>query len=87
MKELGMVRKLDQLGRVTLPMELRRTLGIKEGDPVEIYVEGKTICIRACKLQCVFCVASEDEKKLIEKNSVHVCTQCADELGEEAMDQ
>ena len=44
MKSTGIVRKLDELGRITLPIELRRTLGVSERDPLEIFVdEGKII--------------------------------------------
>ena len=46
MKSTGIVRKIDELGRVTLPIELRRTLEISEGDPVEIFVEEDKIVLQ-----------------------------------------
>ncbi len=46
MKDTGMVRCLDNLGRICLPKELRNSRDIKEGDPVEIYVDGDVICLR-----------------------------------------
>lgn len=46
MKNTGIVRRLDELGRITLPKELRDVRGIRVGDPVEIYVDGDTICLR-----------------------------------------
>lgn len=46
MKATGMVRKLDKLGRIVVPMELRRNLGISMGDPVEFYVDGQTIIVK-----------------------------------------
>ncbi|QPC47136.1 AbrB/MazE/SpoVT family DNA-binding domain-containing protein [Mangrovibacillus cuniculi] len=46
MKATGVVRKIDQLGRVVLPMELRRTRGIEEGNPIEIFVDGESIILR-----------------------------------------
>jgi len=46
MKSTGIVRKVDELGRIVLPIELRRTLGIAEKDPLEIYVDGDRIILR-----------------------------------------
>ncbi len=46
MKSTGIVRRLDELGRITLPIELRRTLGVGERDPLEIYVEEEKIILR-----------------------------------------
>ena len=45
MKSTGIVRKLDELGRITLPLELRRTLGVGERDPLEIYVDEDKIIL------------------------------------------
>ncbi|MDF2683966.1 MAG: transition state regulator Abh, partial [Brevibacillus sp.] len=45
MKATGIVRRIDELGRIVLPKELRRTLGIKEGDPVEVFVQGEQIVL------------------------------------------
>ncbi|MER1987505.1 MAG: AbrB/MazE/SpoVT family DNA-binding domain-containing protein [Solibacillus sp.] len=46
MKSTGIVRKVDELGRIVIPMELRRTLEINEKDPVEIFVDGEEIILR-----------------------------------------
>lgn len=46
MKATGIVRKIDDLGRVVIPKEIRKTMGIKEGDPLEIYIDGKFICFK-----------------------------------------
>ena len=47
MKATGIIRRIDDLGRVVIPKEIRRTMGVREGDPFEIYIEGKdTICFR-----------------------------------------
>ncbi|KGA83663.1 AbrB family transcriptional regulator [Lysinibacillus fusiformis] len=46
MKSTGVVRKVDELGRVVLPIELRKTLGIKEKDPIEIFVDGEKIILK-----------------------------------------
>ena len=61
MKAIGIVRKVDQLGRIVLPAELRDTLGIKtgdkkgEGDPLEIFVDGDYIMLRKYSPACIFC--------------------------------
>ena len=55
MKPTGIVRKLDELGRVVIPIELRRTLGIGEKDPVEIYVDGERVILKKYQPGCVFC--------------------------------
>ena len=55
MKSTGIVRKVDELGRVVLPIELRRTLGIEEKDPLEIYMDGPSIVLRKYQVSCVFC--------------------------------
>lgn len=46
MLSTGIVRKMDPLGRIVIPMELRRRYGIEEGDPLEIYVDGETIILK-----------------------------------------
>lgn len=46
MKATGIVRRIDDLGRVVIPKEIRRTMGIKDGDPLELYTEGKFICFK-----------------------------------------
>lgn len=84
MKDLGIVRSLDSLGRITIPIELRRTLGIEEGDPMEIFVEGSAICIKAVKLQCVIC-GSTEESKLVVINGVHICNVCTDAVIDATM--
>lgn len=76
MKNTGIVRKLDHLGRIVLPMELRRTLDIKTGDPVEIYTEGDTICLKAAKAktECALCGT---DKNLLEVDGTTICQACA----------
>ena len=55
MKSTGIVRKVDELGRIVLPIELRRTLDISEKDALEIYVEGDKIILHKDHDACVFC--------------------------------
>lgn len=53
MKATGIVRRVDDLGRIVIPKEIRRTLHIKEGDPLEIYVDDGMVCFRNYKYQTV----------------------------------
>lgn len=55
MKSTGIVRKVDELGRIVLPIELRRTLDIAERDALEIYVEGDNVILRKYEPTCIFC--------------------------------
>lgn len=80
MKNTGIVRKLDSLGRITLPIETRRTLGLKEREPLEMYTEGDTICLRAYKPEkaCAHC-GSIDE--VVTVGESHICKQCLDKFN------
>ncbi|SCG82686.1 Transition state regulatory protein abrB [Proteiniborus sp. DW1] len=80
MKATGIVRKVDNLGRVVLPMELRRTLDIKENDPLEIFVEDDQIILKKYAPACIFCGEAKDVKNFKGKN---VCGECKKELREE----
>ena len=81
MKATGIVRKIDELGRIVLPIELRRTLDIHEKDAVEIYVDDSSIILRKYQASCIFCGASEDVVVYKGKN---VCQKCLKELKEKA---
>ena len=78
MKSTGIVRKVDELGRIVLPIELRRTLDIAERDPLEIYVDGSSIILKKHESACVFCGSTKDITVFKEKN---VCAACLKELG------
>ena len=73
MKETGVVRRIDELGRIVLPMEMRRTLGIEEKDPIEIFADGDAIVLKKYEEVCTFCGGTKDLKKFKGKN---VCTKC-----------
>ena len=79
MKSTGIVRKVDALGRIVLPMELRRTMDIGERDAVEICVEGNSIVLRKYRPACIFCDAMKDVQCFKGKN---VCVKCLRELQE-----
>ncbi len=78
MKATGVVRKVDELGRVVLPIELRRTLDIAEKDSLEIYVDGNSIILKKYEPSCVFCGDAKDVFLFRGKN---ICPTCAAELS------
>lgn len=77
MKSTGIVRKLDELGRVVLPIELRRTLLIGERDPLEIHVEGELIILSKHNPKCVFCRSTT---KVVQFRDKLICKECIDEI-------
>lgn len=79
MKATGMIRKIDDLGRMVLPIEIRRTLNINYKDPMEIYVEGDKIILSKYEPSCIFCGASENIVSFGEKN---ICKSCAKKIAE-----
>lgn len=60
MKSTGIVRRVDELGRIVLPIELRRTLNIAEKDSLEIYVDGASIMLKKYQPACIFCDNAKD---------------------------
>ncbi len=79
MKSTGIVRKVDELGRIVLPIEMRRTLDIAEKDALEIYVEGSSVILKKYKPSCIFCDSTKDVQDFKGKN---VCPKCLKELKE-----
>ena len=76
-KSTGIVRKVDELGRIVLPIEMRRTLDIAEKDALEIYVEGSSVILKKYKPSCIFCDSSKDITVFKGKN---VCPNCLKQL-------
>lgn len=76
-KSTGIVRRVDELGRIVLPAELRRTLNIAEKDSLEIYVEGSRIVLQKHEERCILC---EKIKDLEEFKGKSVCRKCLAEL-------
>lgn len=81
MKATGVVRKVDELGRIVLPIELRRTLNIDIKDSLEIFVEGENIILKQYRPCCIFCGDGKDMVNYMGKN---VCAECAKKLSETA---
>ncbi len=81
MKATGVVRKVDDLGRVCLPIELRRTLDIAEKDPMEMFVDGETIVLKKYEPACVFCGEGKGVTVYKGKN---ICPACMKDLKGQA---
>ena len=77
MKSTGIVRKVDELGRIVLPIEMRRTLDIGEKDALEIYVEGSSVILKKYKPSCVFC---DGTKEIMQFKGKSICPKCMREL-------
>ena len=77
MKSTGIVRKVDELGRIVLPIELRRTLDISERDALEIYVDGAAIVLKKYQPACIFC---DDAKDVTSYKGKNICANCLKEL-------
>lgn len=79
MKSTGIIRRVDELGRVVIPIELRNKFGIAEKDPIEIYVEGSNIVLKKYEPNCIFCGSA---KNLTEYKSKLVCDKCSKQISE-----
>ena len=77
MKSTGIVRKVDELGRIVLPIELRRTLGIGEKDSLEIYVDEDQIILKKYQPTCIFC---DNARNIVSYMGKMVCPDCIREL-------
>lgn len=79
MKSTGIVRKVDELGRIVLPIELRRTLDVAERDELEIFIEDDRIVLKKVEKTCVFCGSDRDLQTFSQKS---VCKNCIRQLNE-----
>ncbi len=77
MKTTGIVRQMDSLGRIVLPIELRRTLDIAQKDSLEIYVEEDRIVLKKYEPTCIFCEKTRD---IIDYKGKNICPSCLQEL-------
>ncbi len=73
MKSTGIIRKVDELGRIVLPIEIRRTLDIAERDELEIFMDNDQIVLQKFEPSCIFCSSS---KSLITYQDKNVCREC-----------
>lgn len=79
MKSTGVVRQLDTLGRIVLPIELRRTMDIGVKDMLEIFVDGDEIVLKKYHPSCIFC---SDSRNVIAYKGKLICESCMKELRE-----
>ena len=77
MKSLGTVRKVDELGRIVLPIEARKRLGLDAKDPVEIFVEKDRIVLKKYEPACIFC---GDANNIVMYKEKRICKNCLAEL-------
>ena len=73
------IRRVDELGWVVIPIELRNKFQIAEKDPIEIYVEGSSIILKKFEPNCIFCGSTKD---LVEYKDRLVCSKCAENLNQ-----
>ncbi len=73
MKSIGIVRKIDDLGRIVLPIELRRVLNIDEGSSLEIFVENEKIILKKYQTSCTFCGENNNTS---EYRGYTICADC-----------
>ncbi|ADL11979.1 AbrB/MazE/SpoVT family DNA-binding domain-containing protein [Acetohalobium arabaticum] len=81
MKSTGIVRKVDDLGRIVIPIELRRTLGLETKDSLEIYVDNDKIIFKKYEPACIFCGNAENTIDF--KNKI-ICSECLDKMVEKS---
>lgn len=82
MKSMGIVRRIDDLGRIVIPKELRRTLNIADGDPMEIFIDGDRIVLRKYHPDgsCSLCGTFSD--RYAEFGQYRICSGCAEKIVE-----
>ena len=78
MRSIGVTRRVDELGRIVIPIELRRTMSIEEKDALEIFVDGDQIILKKYVPGCLFCGSCDD---VINYKGKNICRACLAELG------
>lgn len=79
MKSTGIVRRVDELGRVVIPIEIRNQFNILEKDPIEIYVDGSSIILKKFEQSCLFCGKTEN---LVSYKDKLICSDCSKKIGD-----
>lgn len=77
MKSTGIVRKVDELGRIVIPIELRRTLDISIKDSLEIFVDGNYVVLKKYEPACIFC---GNAKNVLNYKGKNICPECMSDL-------
>ena len=78
MKSTGIIRRVDELGRVVIPIEIRNKFEIAEKDPIEIYVDGSSIILKKFEPNCIFCGNTKD---LYEYEGKLICKKCSNKIS------
>lgn len=79
MKSTGIIRRMDELGRVVIPIEIRNQFNIVEKDPIEIYVDGSSIVLKKFEPNCIFC---GNTKNLVEYKDKLICDKCSKKIAD-----
>ena len=79
MKSTGIVRRMDELGRVVIPIEIRNQFNIVEKDPIEIFVDGSSIVLKKFEPNCIFCGST---KNLLSYKDKLICQNCSKKINE-----
>ncbi len=77
MKPTGFVKKIDEMGRIVIPKNVRKTIGAEIGDSLQFFIDGDNVVMKKFSLCCIFC-GSENE--LTELNEKHICAECISKL-------
>lgn len=77
MRSLGMVRRIDELGRIVLPIEIRRMMELNPGEGVEIFSEKNRVILQKYSPACIFCGEADD---IISYKDKKICRKCYEEL-------
>lgn len=77
MKSTGMVRRVDELGRIVLPAEIRQSMGIQVKDTLEIFTENDRIVLQKYHPSCIFC---DNVDNVVQFNQKLICTECLEKI-------
>ncbi len=80
MKSTGVVRKVDELGRIVLPIEIRKVLDIKQKDAIEIFTDDDKIVLQKYQPSCIFCNSTDD---IVYFAGKRVCSACVEKMKEQ----
>ena len=83
MKATGIIRRVDDLGRIVIPKEIRRELGIKEGSALELYKDGNSVIFKKFYPLCFFCEENDGEHMIGNKS---ICPKCLADLKKQGVD-
>ena len=79
MKSTGIVRKVDELGRIVLPISIRQTMRINEKDSLEIFTDDNRIILQKYHTSCIFCNNADD---IVYFNGMRICESCVAKIKE-----